>query len=529
MDCIIINRVSDRKQKEGFSLDAQDRFASEYARNLGHTVIKKYTFQETASKHNHRKIFNEMLSFIDHYPANKTLVLVVEKPDRLGRNHRDKETIQELYLKGKIEVHFYKDNKIFNRSSTATDIFIDDIMTSVGKYAALNIARESIKGMQEKCEQGWFPAKAPFGYKNVVDSEITGSKKRKILVPDPITRGLVRRIYELRAQNLSYNAIRLQCIEEGLISGGNLKAQSSIEKILKNPFYSGRFLWRGKWYDGKHELIVPRALFEKVQTTFKEYGTPWRQKRGLFSSWLKCKCGCKVTYDPKVKTIKATGERREHAYYRCANGRHMHDKLSYVNEQSIMNDLGKAVSQITITEDLATDISNALNETHRRVTESRRREIAGYQAALTALENKEDEIYDDHRRGLLDEDGYKRQIERVRGERRRMTGLMEKAQYMIDDAYLETAKKILELATMAKSLWDLRTKEEKRDFMERVLSNRVFDGVTVRYELKKPFRIVSEMASSSAWRPQGDSNPRYCRERAVSWAPRRWGLKFAVH
>src|SRR5689334_18663991 len=26
-----------------------------------------------------------------------------------------------------------------------------------------------------------------------------------------------------------------------------------------------------------------------------------------------------------------------------------------------------------------------------------------------------------------------------------------------------------------------------------------------------------------SWRPQGDSNPRYRRERAVSWASRRWG------
>jgi hypothetical protein len=26
------------------------------------------------------------------------------------------------------------------------------------------------------------------------------------------------------------------------------------------------------------------------------------------------------------------------------------------------------------------------------------------------------------------------------------------------------------------------------------------------------------------WRPQGDSNPCYSRERAVSWASRRWGL-----
>ena len=27
------------------------------------------------------------------------------------------------------------------------------------------------------------------------------------------------------------------------------------------------------------------------------------------------------------------------------------------------------------------------------------------------------------------------------------------------------------------------------------------------------------------WRPQGDSNPRYRRERAMSWASRRWGRR----
>jgi len=497
MDCVIINRVSDRKQKEGYSLDAQDRLSTAYAKEHGFNVIKKYTFQETASKHTQRKMFQEMLSFVESYPEKKTLALIAEKSDRLGRNHTDKEIIQKLYLLGRIEVHFYKDRTVFTKSSTATDIFIDDIMTSVGKYAALNIARESIKGMQEKCEQGWYPAKAPLGYQNIIDSEATGSKKRKILVPDPRTRSLVHRIYELRSNNQSYQAIWLKCIEEGLVPQGVLKAQSCVEKVLKNPFYGGRFFWRGKWYDGKHEVIIPRHIFEKVQTTFNEYGTPWRHKRALFSNWLKCNCGCKVTFDPKKTIIKKTGEHKEHLYYRCANGKHTHDKLVYVKEESMLGDLSKAVSEITITDNLAKDISNALNETHRRVTEARKREIAGYQAALTALENKEDEIYDDFRRSLLDEGGYKRQIERVREERRRMTDLMATAQGMIDDAYLETAKKILELAKMAKPLWDMRTKEQKRDFLERILSNRVLDGVTVRYELKKPFQTLSEMASSS--------------------------------
>ena len=38
-----------------------------------------------------------------------------------------------------------------------------------------------------------------------------------------------------------------------------------------------------------------------------------------------------------------------------------------------------------------------------------------------------------------------------------------------------------------------------------------------RAALRQPFEL------KQVWRPQGDSNPCYCRERAVSWASRRWG------
>ncbi len=39
------------------------------------------------------------------------------------------------------------------------------------------------------------------------------------------------------------------------------------------------------------------------------------------------------------------------------------------------------------------------------------------------------------------------------------------------------------------------------------------------------FFLASGRLPTLNWRPQGDSNPRRRRERAVSWASRRWGLK----
>lgn len=508
MDAIIINRVSDRKQKEGYSLDAQRRHGAEYAKKRDFNVLRDFTFQETASKTAQRKKFNEVLTFIENYPDNKTLAVVVEKSDRLGRNHRDKEIVQELYQEGKIEVHLYKEGRIFNRQSNATDIFIDDIMTSVGKYAALNIAREAIKGMKEKAEQGWFPMKAPLGYVNAKDPQ---GRRYSIVVPDPNSCHIVLRIFELRDEGLSYDAIRMKILESPSLPANlrnRFRQKSSIEQILKREFYGGKFRWRDDWYDGKHELIVPPDLFKRVHNSFKEKGKRLNQKMALFTNWLKCECGCSITYDPKFKTIKATGEKRRYDYYRCSNGKQAHPKLIYVSEDSMLEQFGNAINLITITDNLADDISNALNEVHRRVTMARERDIESYKAGLKAIENAEDRIYDDHLAGLLDVDGYKRQIQRIRGERERFTNLMLAAQKEIDGAYLVTAKKVLELAKQAKTLWLSRTREERKEFLEKILSNRVLDGLTMRYELKRPFRILAEMASSSCWRTRKDSNLR---------------------
>jgi hypothetical protein len=86
--------------------------------------------------------------------------------------------------------------------------------------------------------------------------------------------------------------------------------------------------------------------------------------------------------------------------------------------------------------------------------------------------------------------------------------LLEKANLAINDASFETAESILELATDAKSLWLSRSEVERREFLSKILSNQVLDGLTVRYDFKKPFAVVAKMAGNEKWRTQRDSNSR---------------------
>lgn len=52
----------------------------------------------------------------------------------------------------------------------------------------------------------------------------------------------------------------------------------------------------------------------------------------------------------------------------------------------------------------------------------------------------------------------------------------------------------------------------------KLVCNPRLDGRTVRYDLRKPFDVISKMRRDEEWRPQRDLNSCYWRERPESWA-----------
>jgi hypothetical protein len=115
---------------------------------------------------------------------------------------------------------------------------------------------------------------------------------------------------------------------------------------------------------------------------------------------------------------------------------------------------------------------------------------------------QKDKLFDLRLTGELDESEFRHQSQRIKEERHQITALLEKSQLAINGAYLKTAQDILELATRAKSLWIQRSPQERKALLERVLSNPVLDGPIVRYDLKKPFAVLSRMRSDVNWRTQ---------------------------
>jgi hypothetical protein len=68
-----------------------------------------------------------------------------------------------------------------------------------------------------------------------------------------------------------------------LEQGVNL-AKGYLERLLKNPFYKGQFIWEDKLYSGTHTPLVSAVLFEQVQEVFRGHNKPKYRKHNFARS-----------------------------------------------------------------------------------------------------------------------------------------------------------------------------------------------------------------------------------------------------
>jgi DNA invertase Pin-like site-specific DNA recombinase len=512
-DAIAILRVSSKRQEGNASHDIQEQEIRAYCRRKGLNILEIVRLVESAKDSNCRKKYKRALKgALD----KKTRHVVFHMFDRETRNLTDSESNEKLVRADRIVLHYVRDDKIFWRETSDVEFLSRDFQAITSKQFARNLSAKTSDAMLAKAEGGWYPGNhPPLGYMNQKSKDSNGRElKRGTTLIRDIDEKRVRQVireFELRGQGLSYQSIRDQVVSEEFITPHQQRQYraNTVEKRLKNPIYFGRFNWAEREFEGKHELIIPRNLLDAVTTSFKKTYTRRLDKdQGcLAGGWLRCadsSCKCAVVYDPKTKINRKTQASKEYHYYRCSNGKrvHLNMKGMSVQEGSLWSQFGSALDRITLTRERAGEIAQALTEAHSKASGTTRKQIAAYGDSLVELEKREDDLFDKLSTRIIDNDAYQRQIKRVREERGHYKDLLEKAQLSLNDVYHETAKSIIELATDAKSLWLSLPPQKRRDLLDKMLSNPILNGTTVRYDFKKPFAVLVEMNEKTDWRTQ---------------------------
>ena len=327
---IYTRKSTDDKDRQVRSIADQLSELKELALKEQLEVVDVFVEKQTA-KIPGRPVFGEMLERMERGEATGILAW---HPDRLARNSVDGGKIIYLVDTGVIsEMKF----PTFWFDPTPQGKFMLSIAFSQSKYYVDNLSENIKRGHRNKVKEGIWPQMSPLGYVN----------KNKRIVPDPQLAPLIRKTFEAYATgNFTLRELRDKFNELGLKrKSGKELAVSNYQKLLKNPIYTGLMLYNGEIFEGKHEPIISKKLFDSVQEVMIKKSKPHSKglKPFLYRGFFRCgECGCFIT----------TEQQKGHNYLRCTKRKNPCEQR-YTREDIITSQIKTELQKVSLSLDWA--------------------------------------------------------------------------------------------------------------------------------------------------------------------------------
>src|SRR3989338_7560605 len=263
-------KSTDEPERQVLSIEAQMFELREFAKKENLNIVREFIESKTA-KEPGREIFNDMVASIE---KNEAEGILAWHPARLARNSIDGGRIIYLLDTGKI-----KDLKFptFWFDSTPQGKFMLNIAFGQSKYYVDNLSENIKRGHRQKLRKGVWPGFAPLGYLN--------NSRTKSIDLDKEKSVLVRKCFELYATGDNTLKNIKQFLADSKLDSykGNMLSTSCVQRMLKNPFYYGTFRFNGELYEGSHEPIISKKLFDDVQQVMNNRGKKKRKRKHEFA------------------------------------------------------------------------------------------------------------------------------------------------------------------------------------------------------------------------------------------------------
>ena len=297
-------RVSTFDQaREGFSLPEQEEKLKEFCNYKGYEIYKIYKDAGISAKDDKRPAYQQM---IEDVKSKKINVVVALKLDRITRSVYDVEKLMKILNEYDCDLDCKDDD---SNTITSNGKMYIRLTTAFSQNEIERCSERTKFGMVGAIKAGHIPNKTPIGFK----------RDNKKLVPDPLTKDIVIRMYDLYLEGKSYQAIANIYNKEQILGRTNWK-DSTIQKIMTNELYKGNFV-NGKrtkhptYYENVVEGIVSKEKWDNCQYQTKRNARHYeRTATYLFTNKLKCSV-CGSFLGGKASTKKKTG--KKYYYYKC--------------------------------------------------------------------------------------------------------------------------------------------------------------------------------------------------------------------
>jgi DNA invertase Pin-like site-specific DNA recombinase len=365
--CLYARKSSESDERQAMSIDSQINEMRTLAERENLFIKEIRQESHSAKSSGLRPVFNKLLIDIR---AGEFDAILTWAPDRLSRNAGDLGTLVDLMDQGKLATI-----RTFSQSfsNNPNEKFLLMILCSQAKLENDNRGINVRRGMRAKCEAGWRPNMAPLGYKNVMNY----NRISYVEIDNDRAPTIKQMFHRVGEEGHSGKTIKKWLDRIGFTTRtGKPIALSKVYKSLKNSFYYGEFEFGGKIYKGKHEPLITKELFNKVQLQLVAPDKEWNKKVFPFRSLCYCgTCGGRVTAEEKYKTNKSGGVRK-YVYYHC--GRHIDYDCDepYISEEDLIQQLVVHIDEIKLHEvELAQYLKQDIDKFHRLRNEVLNQEI----------------------------------------------------------------------------------------------------------------------------------------------------------
>lgn len=343
--CLYARKSTESEEAQILSIDSQIKEMMGMADKECLEIVEVKKESHSAKEAGQRPVFNEIVEEIKQGKYNAILTWAA---DRISRNAGDLGRIVDLMDSGKlIEIRTYGQKF----SNNPNEKFLLMILGSQAKLENDNKVINVKRGLRARCEMGLWPCTAPTGYLNSKNVD-----KRCHVEVDPHRAPIMKKMFEKVAyENYSGRKIHAWLKDDLKFKTRNGKAftLSNIYLTLRNTFYYGSFEYPkggGQWYQGKHEPIITRELFDKVQETLMVYSERSERKEFAFTKLMTCGlCGSGITADEKFKKQK-DGTTHRHVYYGCCRFYDKNCKSGWINEDDLIEQLAMLMDKIDLDE-----------------------------------------------------------------------------------------------------------------------------------------------------------------------------------
>ncbi|MFA5184513.1 MAG: recombinase family protein [Patescibacteria group bacterium] len=341
--CLYARKSTESDERQALSIDSQVKEMLQIAERENLEIVDIRRESKSAKDSGNRPIFKELIKDITEEKFNS---IITWAPDRLSRNAGDLGSLVDLMDEKKL-MSIRTFGQTF--SNSPNEKFLLMILCSQAKLENDNRGINVKRGLRARCEMGLWPTCPPTGY----FKEKRVDHKGQCLV-DPDRGHVIRQMFEKVAYEKwsgrkIYNWLRFDLNFRTALGKKHLSL-GNIYRLLENTFYYGPFEYprgSGNWYQGKHEPIITKEVFDLVQDQMKNSQLVRRENiEFAFTKVMTCGlCGSGISATEKFKKLKNDGYNR-HIYYGCTKAKDKNCKSGYISEEDLIKQLQKQVEKL---------------------------------------------------------------------------------------------------------------------------------------------------------------------------------------